>query len=44
MLKSKQRICLQREETRADVSQEKETKKKVKERETEIIPFEYLQI
>ena len=32
MLKSKQRICLQREETGADVSQEKETKKKVKER------------
>ena len=44
MLKSKQRICLQREETRADVSQEKETKKKVEERETEIIPFGYLQI
>ena len=33
ILKSKQRICLQREEMRVEVSQEKETKKKVKERE-----------
>ena len=44
MLKSNQRICLEREEARADVSQEKEAKKKVKERETEISPFGYLQI
>lgn len=44
MLKSNQRICLERKEAREDVSQEKEAKKKVKERETEIIPFGYLQI
>lgn len=33
ILKSKQGICLQREEMRVEVSQEKETKKKMKERE-----------
>lgn len=37
-------LSAKREEARADVSQEKEAKKKVKERETEIIPFGYLQI